>query len=84
MAQPFQDMKGEYKDSKPDTIYKQAIAPYVAAGGQRIVTPQNQVYTTTGVVADRDLSDPAAITTTELGHVLGTLIADLKASGIIR
>lgn len=73
---------------KPDngkTVYQQAIAPYASGGLNSGITAQNVTYTTVGVVTDRALSDPAApITVQELGHILGTLIQDLKASGIIK
>ena len=85
MDRPFGNNQGGLEKDSPKTIYKQAIAPYSGgAGGNTQIKPQNQAYTVTNNTPDRDLSDPATITATELGNVLGTLINDLKASGIIR
>lgn len=51
----------------------------VAGGG---VSPVAETYTLANVVADRTF-DPTSTTNNEIAQVLGTLITDLKTSGII-
>mgnify|MGYP001580758802 CR=1 FL=1 len=60
------------------------VIPSAGGGGLvNQVVRVDQTYTVTNAEVDRDF-DADTVTLTDVSNVLGTLIADLKASGIIK
>lgn len=72
-------------DDPPELVARKLNQCFAAIADALVAMrePATVGWSTTNVVQDRDLSDPASVTTTELGHVLGTLIDDLKHGGVI-